>query len=132
MKQKTKQAIEGLMIFLGLFTVALFIYQITQNLTYEQNLAIIITDTIICGIFWIEFIVFAIAERFTKNYVKRRLPDLIGMIPMPGINLINFRWVRILRLFRLFRAEAMLTRLFRSWRLFRIIRPTRYLKRKLK
>lgn len=102
------------LIFLAFVSAALLAFEVTADLTYQQNRAIQLADLLISLIFLGEYLWSVIHARRPWRYALVHWYDLLASLPVTNETVRIFRIVRIARiarLVRLFRAFRFLVRL---------------------
>lgn len=99
------------LIFLAFVSAALLAFEVTADLTYEQNRAIQLADLLISLIFLGEYIWSMVHAPRPWRYAVTHWYDLLASLPVTNETVRTFRILRIARIVRLFRAFRFLIRL---------------------
>lgn len=84
-------------------SIILFFIEYFVKISDEQKTILYIVDNIICGIFFIDYLIDYFESKDKVQYLKRSWLDLLACVP--AINILGFdRVTRFFRIFRLFKA----------------------------
>lgn len=91
-------AIDWVMLGLAVFSVGLLSYAMFADIPPAQRQAIFVIDTVICGIFALEFVARWRHDTRPRTFPLRRWYEILGMIPVAHPALRSFRLLRLVRI----------------------------------
>lgn len=98
-QQQTRvRVIDWAMLALAVFSVALLSWETFADLPPELTRRIILTDYVVCGVFFLEFLWRWRAEGWRRDFILRNWYEILGMIPVSEPALRAFRLIRIVRI----------------------------------
>lgn len=89
---------DWIMLVLALVSIGLLAYETWGPVTAEERAQILLTDSVICGIFALEFLWRWREAGWTRGFVARNWYEVLGMIPVAHPAIRGFRLFRILRI----------------------------------
>jgi hypothetical protein len=97
-KQSNVGLVDWLMLVLALFSVGLLVYAMIGELSRQTLYTIFLIDTVICGLFAVEFVTRWLQDDRPGSFPFRRWYEILGMIPVAHPALRGFRLLRIVRI----------------------------------